>query len=144
MLPAFYLPMQAGPVRLQAPRRWHTSHAGPGLSSASGKELLVKLRRKTGYSFVNCKKALETCGGDLKQAESWLHKQAQKEGWSKAAKLNGRKTKEGLIGLLKERNTAVLVEVRIPDTRNSCPLGVRLCDGAFTLIKKRCLRSRKK
>ncbi|XP_073069464.1 elongation factor Ts, mitochondrial isoform X2 [Manis javanica] len=58
---------QAGPVRLQAPRRWHTSHAGPGLSSASGKELLVKLRRKTGYSFVNCKKALETCGGDLKQ-----------------------------------------------------------------------------
>lgn len=27
----------------------------------------MKLRRKTGYSFVNCKKALETCGGDLKQ-----------------------------------------------------------------------------
>lgn len=71
----------------------------------------MKLRRKTGYSFVNCKKALETCGGDLKQAESWLHKQAQKEGWSKAAKLRGRKTKEGLIGLLQEGNTSVLVEV---------------------------------
>ena len=27
----------------------------------------MKLRRKTGYSFINCKKALETCGGDLKQ-----------------------------------------------------------------------------
>lgn len=27
----------------------------------------MKLRRKTGYSFVNCKKALETCDGDLKQ-----------------------------------------------------------------------------
>lgn len=27
----------------------------------------MKLRRKTGYSFVNCRKALETCGGDLKQ-----------------------------------------------------------------------------
>lgn len=27
----------------------------------------MKLRRNTGYSFVNCKKALETCGGDLKQ-----------------------------------------------------------------------------
>ncbi|XP_077932317.1 elongation factor Ts, mitochondrial isoform X2 [Halichoerus grypus] len=44
-------------------------------------------------------------------AESWLHKQAQKEGWSRAAKLHGRKTKEGLIGLLQDGNTTVLVEV---------------------------------
>lgn len=29
----------------------------------------MKLRRTTGYSFVNCKKALETCGGDLKQVQ---------------------------------------------------------------------------
>lgn len=71
----------------------------------------MQLRRKTGYSFVNCKKALETCGGDLKQAEAWLQEQARKEGWSKAAKLHGRKTKEGLIGLLQEGNAAVLVEV---------------------------------
>ncbi|EDM16509.1 rCG59852 [Rattus norvegicus] len=99
-------------VLLQPSQPWHTLHAGPSLSSsASSKELLMKLRRTTGYSFVNCKKALETCGGDLKQAEAWLHKQAQKEGWSKAAKLHGRKTKEGLIGLLQEENTAVLVEV---------------------------------
>ncbi|XP_055973702.1 elongation factor Ts, mitochondrial [Sorex fumeus] len=80
-------------------------------AAASSKELLVTLRRKTGYSFVNCKKALETCGGDLQQAEIWLHQQAQKEGWSKAAKLSGRKTKEGLIGLLQDGNAAVLVEV---------------------------------
>ncbi|KAL6086338.1 hypothetical protein STEG23_000136 [Scotinomys teguina] len=99
-------------VLLQLSQPWHTFHAGPSLSSsASSKELLMMLRRKTGYSFVNCKKALETCGGDLKQAEAWLHKQAQKEGWSKAAKLHGRKTKEGLIGLLQEGNAAVLVEV---------------------------------
>ncbi|XP_076776512.1 elongation factor Ts, mitochondrial [Arvicanthis niloticus] len=96
---------------LQPSQPWHTFHAGPRLSSASSKELLMKLRRKTGYSFVNCKKALETCDGDLRQAEAWLHKQAQKEGWSKAAKLHGRKTKEGLIGLLQEGDTAVLVEV---------------------------------
>ncbi|XP_024432015.2 elongation factor Ts, mitochondrial isoform X2 [Desmodus rotundus] len=104
--------LQAAPLPQQSLQPWHTFHAGPWLSSsASSKELLVKLRRKTGYSFVNCKKALETCGGDLKQAESWLHEQAQKEGWSKAAKLRGRKTKEGLIGLLQEENTTVLVEV---------------------------------
>ncbi|XP_003790642.1 elongation factor Ts, mitochondrial isoform X1 [Otolemur garnettii] len=97
---------------LQWPQLRHTFHAGAWLSSsASSKELLTKLRRKTGYSFLNCKKALETCGEDLKQAEIWLHKQAQKEGWSKAAKLQGRKTKEGLIGLLQEGNATVLVEV---------------------------------
>nr|KAF6370985.1 Ts translation elongation factor, mitochondrial [Myotis myotis] len=101
----------AGPLPLQSPQPWHTFHAGHWLSSASSKDLLMKLRRKTGYSFVNCKKALETCGGDLRQAESWLHEQAQKEGWGKAAKLHGRKTKEGLIGLLQEGNSTVLVEV---------------------------------
>uniref|UniRef100_A0A5F9CTQ4 Elongation factor Ts, mitochondrial n=1 Tax=Oryctolagus cuniculus TaxID=9986 RepID=A0A5F9CTQ4_RABIT len=102
----------AGCLVFQPAQPWHAVHTGPGLaSSASSKELLMKLRRKTGYSFVNCKKALESCGGDLKQAETWLHKQAQKEGWSKAAKLHGRKTREGLIGLLQEGNAAVLVEV---------------------------------
>ncbi|XP_040838720.1 elongation factor Ts, mitochondrial [Ochotona curzoniae] len=102
----------AGCSVLPAPQPRPTFHTGPLLSSsASSKELLMKLRRKTGYSFVNCKKALETCGGDLKQAETWLQQQAQKEGWSKAAKLHGRKTREGLIGLLQEGNATVLVEV---------------------------------
>ncbi|KAG8452573.1 hypothetical protein GDO86_004384 [Hymenochirus boettgeri] len=78
---------------------------------AADKELLVKLRRKTGYSFINCKKALENFNNDLKQAETWLHEQAQKEGWSKASKLQGRKTAEGLVGLLHEGNSAVMVEV---------------------------------
>ncbi|XP_074082361.1 elongation factor Ts, mitochondrial isoform X2 [Macrotis lagotis] len=88
------------------------SHAGALRPEASSsKERLKKLRRRTGYSFTNCKKALETCGGDLAQAEAWLHNQAQKEGWSKATKLQGRKTKEGLIGLLREGNSAVMVEV---------------------------------
>nr|XP_056705236.1 elongation factor Ts, mitochondrial [Euleptes europaea] len=82
-----------------------------GLAVLAAKELLVKLRKKTGYSFVNCKKALEKFDGNLKEAEGWLHDQAQKEGWSKVSKLEGRKTKEGLIGLLKEGNSAVMVEV---------------------------------
>ncbi|KAM8802850.1 elongation factor Ts, mitochondrial isoform 2-T2 [Rhynchonycteris naso] len=103
---------QAGSFPFRSPQPRHAFPAGPRLSSsASSKELLMNLRRKTGYSFVNCKKALETCVGDLKQAESWLHEQAQKEGWSKAAKLHGRKTKEGLVGLLQDGNTTVLVEV---------------------------------
>ncbi|XP_037376697.1 elongation factor Ts, mitochondrial-like [Talpa occidentalis] len=101
----------AGPLWPQPPQGRALRVGSRLASAASSKELLMKLRRKTGYSFVNCKKALETCGEDLQQAENWLHKQAQKEGWSKVAKLHGRKTKEGLIGLLQEGNTAVLVEV---------------------------------
>ncbi|KAJ7317756.1 hypothetical protein JRQ81_003918 [Phrynocephalus forsythii] len=84
-------------------------HTGSPVLAA--KELLLKLRRKTGYSFVNCKKALEKFNDDFKEAEVWLHEQARKEGWAKASELQGRKAKEGLIGLLKNENSAVMVEV---------------------------------
>ncbi|XP_032994356.1 elongation factor Ts, mitochondrial isoform X1 [Lacerta agilis] len=80
-----------------------------GLPVLAAKEALMKLRKKTGYSFVNCKKALEKFD-DVSEAEAWLHEQAQKEGWSKASKLQGRKTQEGLIGLLQEGSSAVMVE----------------------------------
>lgn len=63
----FSLLLQAGPLPLRSPQPRHAFHAGDRLSSASSKDLLMKLRRKTGYSFVNCKKALETCGGDLRR-----------------------------------------------------------------------------
>ncbi|XP_051865696.1 elongation factor Ts, mitochondrial isoform X2 [Pristis pectinata] len=86
-------------------------HSSGARLIAADKELLVKLRKKTGYSFTNCKKALEKFNSDLQQAEAWLHEQAHKEGWSKASKLQDRKTKEGLIGLLQDGNSAVLVEV---------------------------------
>ncbi|XP_076870713.1 elongation factor Ts, mitochondrial [Brachyhypopomus gauderio] len=85
-------------------------HTGGSLLGAD-KALVMKLRKATGYTFINCKKALEEFNNDITQAESWLHQQAQKEGWSKASKLEGRKAKEGLIGLLTQDNAAVMVEV---------------------------------
>uniref|UniRef100_A0A3Q3XIE5 Elongation factor Ts, mitochondrial n=1 Tax=Mola mola TaxID=94237 RepID=A0A3Q3XIE5_MOLML len=78
---------------------------------AAEKALLMKLRKSTGYTFINCKKALEKFDNDIAQAESWLHEQAQKEGWTKANKLEGRKAKEGLIGLFIGNREAVMVEV---------------------------------
>uniref|UniRef100_A0A8C0XVQ8 Elongation factor Ts, mitochondrial n=1 Tax=Castor canadensis TaxID=51338 RepID=A0A8C0XVQ8_CASCN len=63
---------------LLLPQTRHKFHAGPQLSSSS-KTLLRELRRRTGYSFVNCKKSLEMCDAHLKQAQIWLHKQAQKK-----------------------------------------------------------------
>ncbi|TRY54973.1 hypothetical protein DNTS_020730 [Danionella cerebrum] len=80
-------------------------------SLAAEKALLMQLRKSTGYTFINCKKALEKFDNDLIQAKSWLDEEAQKEGWSKATKLEGRKTKEGLIGLILGNNSAVMVEV---------------------------------
>ncbi|KAM6927439.1 elongation factor Ts, mitochondrial [Xenentodon cancila] len=85
-------------------------HSGPQLLSAD-KALLMKLRKSTGYTFINCKKALEKFDNDITQAENWLHEQAQKEGWSKANKLEGRKAKEGLVGLFVGGTAAVMVEV---------------------------------
>uniref|UniRef100_A0A3Q3GQ96 Elongation factor Ts, mitochondrial n=1 Tax=Kryptolebias marmoratus TaxID=37003 RepID=A0A3Q3GQ96_KRYMA len=85
-------------------------HTGCQLLAAD-KTLLIKLRKSTGYTFINCKKALEKFDNDIAQAETWLHEQAQKEGWSKANKLEGRKTKEGLIGLFVGDKVASMVEV---------------------------------
>ncbi|XP_008305255.1 elongation factor Ts, mitochondrial [Stegastes partitus] len=85
-------------------------HTGCQLLAAE-KAVLMKLRKSTGYTFVNCKKALEKFDNDIVQAESWLHEQAQKEGWSKANKLEGRKAKEGLIGVFVGDKSAVMVEV---------------------------------
>ncbi|ESO06593.1 hypothetical protein HELRODRAFT_123857, partial [Helobdella robusta] len=75
------------------------------------KQLLSKLRKSTGFSFVNCRKALEKFDNDLKQAEKWLKDEAQKEGWAKASKLQGRPMSQGLIGLVVKDNIASLVEV---------------------------------
>lgn len=85
-------------------------HTGCQLLAAE-KALLMKLRKSTGYTFINCKKALEKFDNDMAQAETWLHEQAQKEGWSKASKLEGRKANEGLIGVFVGDKAAVMVEV---------------------------------
>ncbi|KAF6215122.1 hypothetical protein GE061_009871 [Apolygus lucorum] len=69
------------------------------------------LRKKTGYTFANCKKALEMSNNDLAKAEQWLKEQAQALGWSKATKLEGRATAQGLVGLALKNNTGVMVEV---------------------------------
>ncbi|XP_078702161.1 elongation factor Ts, mitochondrial-like isoform X2 [Branchiostoma floridae x Branchiostoma belcheri] len=72
---------------------------------------LSKLRKKTGFTFVNCKKALEKFENDLEQAEKWLKEQAQKEGWAKATKLQDRQTAQGLVGVAQEGTMATMVEV---------------------------------
>ncbi|XP_071101157.1 elongation factor Ts, mitochondrial-like [Haliotis cracherodii] len=75
------------------------------------KALLSKLRKKTGFPFISCKKALDQFDGDLVQAEKWLQEQAQKEGWAKATKLQNRPMSQGLVGVVRDQQTATMVEV---------------------------------
>ncbi|XP_014278959.1 elongation factor Ts, mitochondrial [Halyomorpha halys] len=81
-----------------------------GLLWNVNKSDLAKLRKKTGYTFANCKKALEI-NNNVDEAEKWLKQQAQSLGWSKASKLEGRKTSQGLVGLLVRENRAVMLEI---------------------------------
>lgn len=80
-------------------------------SQFSNQSSLATLRKKTGYSIANCKKALENNGNDIIQAEAWLNNQAQSQGWEKATKLQNRITKNGLIGVACNKSSALIVEV---------------------------------
>ncbi|CAI5452102.1 unnamed protein product [Caenorhabditis angaria] len=76
------------------------------------KEALVALRKRTGYSYVNCRKALVKFGeNDMDNAEKWLKEAAAKEGWAKAAKLGSRATANGLVSLSTNNSIAAIVEL---------------------------------
>ena len=81
-------------------------------SAAAAKSLLGILRRRSGFPIIKCKEALTKHGNDLEAAEEWLLQEAQREGWAKVAKLEGRQVKQGLVGLLLDDNRAAMVEVR--------------------------------
>lgn len=80
-------------------------------TTTSKKGLLAKLRKKTGFPFISCKKALEQHNNDYATALEWLKQEAQKEGWARATKLQGRETMHGLVGVVLENNIGVMVEV---------------------------------
>lgn len=75
------------------------------------KTALMELRKKTGYTFSNCKKALEANNNDLTKAEKWLSEEAKKQGWAKATKLQSRSTAQGLIGIHVDGPYAAMAEV---------------------------------
>ena len=68
-----------------------------------------ELRDRTGAGMMDCKKALEECGGDIDKAVEHL----RKTGAAKAEKRAGRTVSEGIIGHYLHHNgkIAVLVEL---------------------------------
>ncbi|NDY55421.1 translation elongation factor Ts [Desulfovibrio sulfodismutans] len=68
------------------------------------------LRDKTGAGMMDCKKALQECGGVEDKAISWL----REKGLSKAQKRAGRATTEGVVGsyIHSTGKIGVMVEVK--------------------------------
>lgn len=75
------------------------------------KSLLSKLRKETGFGFAKCMESLQLNNNDYNAAVTWLETEAEKQGWQKATKLQGRAASEGLVGVLVDGNHAAMVEV---------------------------------
>jgi elongation factor Ts len=91
-------------------------------------ETVKSLRERTGAGMMDCKAALEACGGDMEQAIDFL----RKKGLSQAAKRAGREAKEGLVIAQVRGDKAVVVEAncetdfvaRTDDFKNLAALAV--------------------
>ncbi len=69
--------------------------------------LVKELREKTDAGMMDCKNALVETSGDMEAAVDWL----RKKGLSKAAKKAGRTAAEGLVGVMIDGTSGVVVEV---------------------------------
>lgn len=69
--------------------------------------LVKELREKSGAGMMDCKKALQETGGNIEEAQDWL----RKKGLATAAKKSGRAASEGLVGMITDGKSGVVVEV---------------------------------
>jgi elongation factor Ts len=69
--------------------------------------LVKELRDMTAAGMMDCKKALSETAGDIEAAVDWL----RKKGLAKAGSKSGRIAAEGLVGVLAEGRSAVVVEI---------------------------------
>ncbi len=78
---------------------------------ATSAKLVKALRERTGLGIMDCKAALDECGGDLAAAVDFLRKKSA----LKAARKSGRTAAQGLLGLhvSGDGKYAALVEVNI-------------------------------
>ncbi|TEB38797.1 elongation factor Ts, mitochondrial [Coprinellus micaceus] len=62
-------------------------------------KLVAELRKRTEVSIVKAREALSASGNDIDAALEWLQKDLVASGAKKAAKVGGRATNEGLVGV---------------------------------------------
>ncbi len=68
---------------------------------------VAELRRQTGAGMMDCKKALEECGGSVDDAKDWL----RKKGLAGAAKRHGRAASQGAVDVVVDGNVGAIVEL---------------------------------
>ncbi|TVQ98445.1 MAG: translation elongation factor Ts [Desulfovibrionales bacterium] len=71
--------------------------------------LVKELRERTGAGMMDCKKALQECGGDQEKSLLWL----REKGLAKAQKKSGRATSQGVIGSYIHSNGKIGVMVEL-------------------------------
>uniref|UniRef100_A0A914QRV8 Elongation factor Ts, mitochondrial n=1 Tax=Panagrolaimus davidi TaxID=227884 RepID=A0A914QRV8_9BILA len=90
----------------------YRSLSAAAVAPKTSKEALATLRKRTGYSYTNIRKAVDKFGPErIDEAEKWLKELAVKEGWAKAAKLGTRVASQGLLGVETSKNAAAVVEL---------------------------------
>ncbi|MFM8237707.1 MAG: translation elongation factor Ts [Actinomycetota bacterium] len=68
---------------------------------------VAALRKTTGAGMMDCKKALEECGGDVEAAKNWL----REKGIAGAAKRAGRDADQGAVEVAVDGASGVVVEL---------------------------------
>ena len=76
------------------------------MAEISAKDISA-LRKQTGAGMLDCKKALEECGGDIEGAKDWLRTQ----GLAGAAKRAGREAQDGAVDVVVEGPVGAIVEL---------------------------------
>lgn len=66
------------------------------------------LRQSSGAGMMDCKKALEECGGDIEAAKQWL----REKGLAASAKRDDRENTQGVVALLIEGNVGAIVKLK--------------------------------
>lgn len=69
------------------------TNSAPDQKAATSAQQVKLLREQTGAGWMDCKAALEACGGDVEQAVAWL----RKKGMASAQRKAGRTTREGSV-----------------------------------------------
>ncbi|MCL2314974.1 MAG: translation elongation factor Ts [Proteobacteria bacterium] len=77
--------------------------------TAIGASQVKELREQTGAGMMDCKRALQECGGEFEKAKEWL----RKKGITKAQSKSGRVAAEGLMGFFKTEDERRMVAVEV-------------------------------
>nr|XP_026691955.1 elongation factor Ts, mitochondrial isoform X2 [Ciona intestinalis] len=89
-------------------RLWFST--GEPNKEVNTKQVLMELRRKTGYPLITCRQALQASGYNVEKAKEHLLQLAKEKGWN-TMQMDGGVLKEGLISVVTNKNNGLIVEV---------------------------------